>query len=154
MGYLELTLLVNGDSLPPMSFTPLIFTVPFDEADGEGIVFFGNYFRLAHRALEQFLPSIGIPWAEWFKNPDWGVPLRHVEADYLRPLRPGDQFEAKIVVSELGESSVHFGYEFLDLAGKPLARLTTSHVFVTRQGMKKTPVPSNVRARLEHHLKK
>jgi len=153
-GYLELTLLVNGDSLKPMNPEGLIFTVPFDEADGEGIVFFGNYFRLAHRALEQYLPQIGIPWVEWFKNPEWGVPLCHAEADYKKPLKPGDRFEARIQVTEIGESSVHFAYEFLALDGQPLAFLKTSHVFVTRQGMKKAAVPTQVRARLEAQLKK
>jgi len=132
-----------------MSSKPLIFQVPFDEGDVEGIVFFGNYFRLAHRALEAWLPTVGIPWEEWFKNVEWGVPLRHVEADYLRPLRPGDSFEAKVEVAEIGESSIHFNYEFLDLKGTVLAKLKTSHVFVTRPAMKKHHVPDEVRARLQ-----
>jgi 4-hydroxybenzoyl-CoA thioesterase len=125
----------------------LRFTVAFDEADSEGIVFFGNYFRLAHRALEQWLPSVGISWASWFDAKDYGVPLRHVEADYLGPLRPGDTFEASIRVSEMGESSVVFEYEFL-VGGKTVARLKTAHVFVARPAMKKIPVPAEIRARL------
>jgi len=121
-------------------------TVSFDDADGEGIVFFGNYFRLAHRALEQHLPQLGIPWPEWFANKDWGVPLRHVEADYLQPLRPGDQFRVVVQVAELGESSVHFAFDFLDASGKSAARVKTSHVFVGRSTFKKVPVPESVRA--------
>lgn len=130
--------------------SPLQFTVPFDETDGEGIVFFGNYFRLAHRALEQYLPLIGIPWAEWFKNPEFGVPLRHVEADYMKPLRAGDAYQVKIKVLEIGESSVHFEYEFTDPQGASLSRVKTSHVFVTRNGpMKKLSIPDSVRERLQ-----
>ncbi len=132
---------------------PLKFIVPFDEADGEGIVFFGNYFRLAHRALEQFLPQIGIPWDEWFKNPEFGVPLRHVEADYLKPLKPGMSFQVQIVVGEIGESSVHFEYEFQDMNSQALARLKTSHVFATRKDMKKMRIPDSLRTRLEKYLK-
>lgn len=137
-----------------MSQKPLGSQVPFDEGDVEGIVFFGNYFRLAHRSLEQWLPTVGIPWEEWFKNKDWGVPLRHVEADYFRPLRPGDHFEAKITVIEMGESSVHFAYEFLNTKGETLAKLKTSHVFVTRPEMQKYKVPEEIRARLQTHIKK
>jgi YbgC/YbaW family acyl-CoA thioester hydrolase len=132
----------------------LKFQVPFDEGDVEGIVFFGNYFRLAHRALESWLPTAGIPWKEWFKNDEWGVPLRHVEAEYLKPLRPGDMYEARVWVKEIGESSIHFGYEFVNEKGEPLARLKTSHVCVTRPDMKKHKVPENIRARLQPHLKK
>lgn len=129
-------------------FPVLSFTVPFDEADGEGIVFFGNYFRLAHRALEQFLPAIEIPWRDWFNHPEWGVPLRHVEADYLKPLRPGDSFTAHIHVSEIGKSSVHFAYEFRDSAGAPVARLKTSHVFVDRKTLKSREVPASLHEKL------
>lgn len=127
---------------------PLRFTVAFDDCDSEGIVFFGNFFRLAHRALEAHLPRLGIPWTEWFKNTSWGVPLRHAEADFLRPLRPGEVFDVKISVAEIGESSVHFAYEFLSVEGKPMANLKTSHVFVSRSEMKKVDVPTEIRTRL------
>jgi YbgC/YbaW family acyl-CoA thioester hydrolase len=129
--------------------TPLKFTVNFDEADGEGIVFFGNYFRLAHRALEQYLAQIGFPWEEWFKNQEFGVPLRHVEADYLRPLRPGDTFFAAVKVAEIGESSVTFDYEFQDPSGKSLAKLKTAHVFASRADFRKIPIPASIRSRLQ-----
>lgn len=129
---------------------PIIFTVPFDEADGEGIVFFGNYFRLAHRALEQYLPRLGIEWREWFASKEFGVPLRHAEVDYFKPLRPGDQFAVHISVAEIGESSVHFAYEFKSVdGGEMIARLKTSHVFVSRPQMKKLAVPEELRAKLE-----
>src|SRR4051812_33600871 len=111
-----------------MSAKPIKMTVKFDDADGEGIVFFGNYFRLAHQALEQWLPQVGIPWKEWFANKEWGVPLRHVEADYMQPLRPGDEFSVVVRVAELGDTSVHFSYEFQDGAGLTLSRVKTSHV--------------------------
>jgi YbgC/YbaW family acyl-CoA thioester hydrolase len=126
----------------------LSFKVPFDEADGEGIVFFGNYFRLAHRALEQWLPQMGISWESWFANSDFGVPLRHVEADYLGPLRPGQEFFVSVRVEKLGESSVVFGYLFENAEGKALARLQTVHIFISRADGKKASVPEKIRSRL------
>jgi len=131
-----------------MSPAKMRFTVAFDESDSEGIVFFGNYFRLAHRALERWLTEREIAWPDWFKNPDFGVPLRHVEADYLKPLRPGESFDATIRIDEIGDSSVHLSYEFTDPAGTPLARLKTSHVFVNRSDMKKIKIPDLIRERL------
>lgn len=134
--------------MPSSELKPIKFTVAFDEADGEGIVFFGNYFRLAHRALEAYLPQVGIPWKEWFANKDWGVPLRHVEADYLLPLRPGETFNVVIRLAEMGESSVHFAYEFLNAEGNPAARVKTSHVFVERSNFRKLAIPPSIRDRL------
>lgn len=119
----------------------------FDDADGENIVFFGNYFRLAHRAFEQYVPLLGIPWTEWFANPDWGVPLRHAQADYFQPLRPGQEFTVKIQAGDISESSVQFHYDFMDSNRKLVARLKTSHVFVSRkQRFEKIPIPESVRA--------
>jgi YbgC/YbaW family acyl-CoA thioester hydrolase len=134
-----------------LTTTPVIrIQVPFDEADGEGIVFFGNYFRLAHRALEQYLPQIGIPWEEWFRHPEYGVPLRHVEADYAGPLRPGDSLEIRVQVSELGESSVQFAFEFWTAdQAQPNTQVRTAHVFASRTTRKKIPVPESIRARLQ-----
>lgn len=137
-----------------MTPEPLKFTVPFDEADGEGIVFFGNYFRLAHRALEGFLPQLGLSWRDWFANPEFGVPLRHVEADYLQPLRPGQDYTVAIEVAELGESSVHFVYEFRGSDGQILARVGTVHVFASRADFKKRSIPADFRRYLEQALKR
>lgn len=125
------------------------FHVAFDETDCEGIVFFGNYFRLAHRALETYLPLISIPWKEWFRNDEFGVPLRHVEADYTHPLRAGDELHIKMTVKEVGNSSVHFDYEFTKSTGEPVAKITTSHVFMDRKKRAKLEVPASIRARLE-----
>ncbi|HMN69115.1 MAG TPA: thioesterase family protein [Bdellovibrionales bacterium] len=134
-----------------MSANPVLkFTVAFDEADGEGIVFFGNYFRLAHRAHEAWLPKIGIPWVDWYKHREYGVPLRHVEADYRKPLRPGDEFEVRLTVHEIGESSVTFAYEFTS-GGAVVALLKTAHVFVSRPAMKKLAIPAEIRAKLQEH---
>jgi YbgC/YbaW family acyl-CoA thioester hydrolase len=132
----------------------LAFTVAFDEADLEGIVFFGNYFRLAHRALEQYLPSIGIPWPEWFANKEWGVPLRHVEAEYLNPLRAGNEFLAEITVHHIGTSSVQFAYVLHSSDGKIFTRLKTSHVFLLRENYEKMSIPDSIKTRLAKQLRK
>ena len=126
-----------------------MFTVAFDDADSEGIVFFGNYFRLAHRALERWFPTVGIKWSEWFEDGVYGVPLIHAEADYLSPLRPGQEFGVRLSVNRIGSSSVTFGYEFVAPDGKPLARLKTAHVFIDRKSRAKTSIPDSLRARLE-----
>lgn len=136
--------------MKPVPPKPLKYTVAFDEADGEGIVFFGNYFRLAHRALEQYLPQLEIAWKDWFANDELGVPLRHVEADYLQPLRPGDDFTVEVKVAEIGESSVHFSYEFRAASGQTIARLKTSHVFVDRKSFQKQIIPPKLRELLTH----
>jgi len=134
--------------MQPTKPTPFQTTLAFDEADGEGIVFFGNYFRLAHRALEFHLPQIGIPWVTWFRHPEYGVPLRHVEADYMAPLRPGDTLNIEVGVTKLGDSSVEFIHRFTHADGKPAATVRTVHVFVSRKTFYKVQIPEDIRGRL------
>lgn len=126
---------------------PIPMTVAFDEADGEGIVFFGNYFRIAHRALEAYLPQIGIPWKMWFDHESWGAPLKHVEAEYMRPLRPGQNFTVAVRIARLGETSVTFEMDFCSDAAVT-ARIKTTHVFMDRKTGTKTPIPQNIRESL------
>jgi YbgC/YbaW family acyl-CoA thioester hydrolase len=135
-----------------VKLAPITMTAAFDDSDQEGIVFFGNYFRLAHRAFEQFLPQLGIAWNEWFKHPDWGVPLRHVESDYLAPIHPGETFLVHISVDKIGESSVHFSYTFVGQDGQPRAKLKSSHVFLGRPSWKKINVPETLSQRLSAAL--
>ncbi len=131
--------------MKPLQATPYTFTVAFDEADGEGIVFFGNYFRMAHRALEHFLPQVGIPWENWFKHPEYGVPLRHAEADYKAPMRPGDRISVDVNTAKIGESSIEFTYLLTNSSNQHLASVRTIHVFVSRATMGKTAVPEEIR---------
>jgi YbgC/YbaW family acyl-CoA thioester hydrolase len=128
--------------------TTLNQQVAFDEGDGEGIVFFGIYFRLVHRALEQGLSAMGLTWKDWFANEEFGVPLRHAEADYRKPLRPGDTYQVDILVDEVGDSSVRFAFEFKNEKSELLAVVKTTHVFVSRKERKKISIPDFIRQKL------
>ncbi len=135
--------------MTPPQVSPIAHTVAFDEADGEGIVFFGNYFRLAHRALEAYLPQIGITWEDWYRHADWGVPLRHVEANYLSPLRPHDDLRIHVTVGTINESSVEFHFHFALADGRSIAKVKTVHVFVGRKSFAKMPIPEAILKRLQ-----
>lgn len=131
-------------ALPPISYR-----VAFDEVDGEGIIFFGNYFRMAHRALEDHLPRLGIEWQEWFANSEFGAPLRHAESEFLKPIGAGETYQVEILVQNLGDSSVQFAYRFLNHKDEEIAKLKTTHVFIDRRTRNKMPVPQKIRNRLQ-----
>ena len=124
----------------------LVFTVAFDDADGEGIVFFGNYFKLAHRTLERWLPTVGVAWKDWFAREDAGAPLVHAECDYLKPLRPGEEFFVTVQVLNVGRSSVSFAQHFKSKDQSPVARIKTVHAFIDRRSLTKTEIPITIRA--------
>jgi 1,4-dihydroxy-2-naphthoyl-CoA hydrolase len=122
------------------------FFASFDDSDPGGIVFFGNYYRIAHRIFEQFVIAQGLSWSDWFSGKDVVIPLVHSEADYKRPLFAGRSYLAKVQVESMGSSSMTIRYQFLTEDGsKECATLKTVHVFVEKGSMSKTDIPQNFR---------
>lgn len=119
----------------------------FDEGDPGGIVFFANYLTWAHRAIEEFVESIGIPWKAWYESKEYGVPLRHVEVEYLSPLFPGTELRLCVDVKKVGNSSVVFQVSFFR-GEKECGRVQTTHVFIDLKEKKKRPIPDLIRDQL------
>jgi acyl-CoA thioester hydrolase/1,4-dihydroxy-2-naphthoyl-CoA hydrolase len=144
-----------------MPFTRTL-TVRFDEADARGILFYGRLHELAHRVFEDFLVSEVVSrWEDWFLSPEFIVPIRHAEATFHRPLRPGQAYRAELSLVRIGESSFDVRVRFWDIAheeagaapGSALcAETRVSHVFADAERFRKVPIPSALRPRLEAHL--
>lgn len=126
--------------------------VHFDDGDPAGITFFANYFRFAERAFELSLKNSEITWKHWFDHPEWGVPLKHVEAEYKRPLRPGQNCYVRQSVEKLGESSLVLLSEVLDSEKNLCAVVKTTHVFIEKPSLKKRSIPQEIRKFLESKM--
>ena len=84
----------------------------------------------------------------WFQNPKWIAPLRHVEADFHRPLRGGEDYELELKILELKECSFTVSCRFFQ--GETLhAELRHVHVFVDAKAGAKIPIPPQVRGVLD-----
>src|SRR5947208_826750 len=106
--------------------------IPFHLADPAGVVFFGHAFTLAHQALEAFVQEeLALPWAIWFQHEEWLAPIRHAEADYVKPLRVGLPCTVEIEIAVLGDSSATFHYTFYQEQVK-CCSVKTVHVFCDR----------------------
>lgn len=123
--------------------------IHFDECDPAGILFYGKAIHLAHRQLEQYVESLGIAWTEWFNHNEWAVPIRHVEAEYLRPLVAGQIYTCELSVTEVGTSSVTFKTQFKDKKGQSCTQIISTHVFLDKSKWKKRAIPETLRERLE-----
>lgn len=124
--------------------------IRFKDADPAGIMFFANVFDIAHDVFEEFIQAAGFSWEEYFESSEYAVPLRHVEADYKSPLRPGHSYDVGVEITNLGQSSVTFKYQFYD-DHTLCCDVTMVHTFINPSTHKKISIPADVRKRLEHY---
>lgn len=122
------------------------FTVPFDDADAAGIVFFARTYVYAHRAYEAFIRSIEIH--DFFLPDRFVCPFVHTEANHKNPMRPGEVLDVEVRLEKLGTSSMTFVYRIM--AGQTeKAEVRMVSVFVDPLTFTKIPIPDDILAALQ-----
>ncbi len=123
-------------------------TVPFQDIDAAGLVFYAHLFRYAHEAYEHFMQQIGCSLHELLAKDDYRLPLVHTEADYRRPLRHADRVCIELRVKRLGQTSFTLGYRVLGEDQAEHANLETVDVVVEKENQRPRPLPDSLRAAL------
>ncbi|GBD91852.1 1,4-dihydroxy-2-naphthoyl-CoA hydrolase [bacterium BMS3Abin04] len=119
----------------------------FNQVDPGGILFYGEVFNIVHCAYEDMFNGFNLG-VNYFEHPEFAVPIIHTEADYLKPIKLGDEIITRIIVSELKTSSFSLEYEVQDIFGNILVKVKTVHVFVRKKGFSKTELPTELRNKL------
>jgi acyl-CoA thioester hydrolase/1,4-dihydroxy-2-naphthoyl-CoA hydrolase len=118
--------------------------IEFADADPAGILFFGNIFRIAHSAFEEYLVKSGN-YNNYFNGQKCIFPLVHCESDFVNPVKPGETVNISCRCSRIGNSSFELEYEVLkeneDGSGIVIARVRTVHAAVLKDLFKKTSIP-------------
>ncbi len=122
--------------------------VRFQEVDAAGIVFYARTFDFFHDAYVAFLRAHGVPLEAALRDGAWVAPLRHAEAEYLRPLRFGDAIDVSLVRIDLGDTHYSIGYR-IDLDGETACVGRTHHVTVDPATFRRAPIPPALRQALE-----
>lgn len=127
--------------------------VEFVDTDMAGIVHFSKFFLWMEQAEHAMLRSVGIEVEGEIEGVAYGWPRVHAQADYVSPLRFGDEFDVNVVVERLGNTSVSYRHEFSREASDGevvLARGKITAACVRRDdlSMWATPLPEIVRAKL------
>ena len=126
-------------------------TVKLTDTDAAGILFYGNYFKLAHDAYESFIDGIEFGLAYIINDADIWLLIAHAESDYRTSLRLGDKYAIEIRVDNIGRTSFTLKYDFLTLSGELIASLKTVHVAVSKATGKPVSLPEKLRANLTKH---
>lgn len=122
-------------------------TVRFQDVDAAGLVFFARFFDYFHDAYAGFLRARGAPIEGAIRDGSWIAPLRHAEADYIRPLRFADAISVVVAAVELADTEYTIGYRVVR-GGEVVCVGRTVHVAVDRAGGGRMAVPEVLRRAL------
>ena len=118
-------------------------TVRFADTDAAGVVFFPNYLAICHEAYEESLAAAGIDLRTFFQDTGVVVPIAKSEAEYLRPLRPGEKLRITLAPERLTENSFALRFEMFRRGAveKLVARVRTEHVVTSPAKRERVPLP-------------
>lgn len=119
------------------------FTVRFRQADMAGIVYFNEPLNIFHDTYEQWVTDrIGTP-QNWFGNPEWAVPIKKIETEYMRPLLAFESYTAHLSVTAVGNSSFSLKTEIKKGTDLCVSVMST-HVFMSKKTFKAIPIPEEI----------
>lgn len=127
-------------------------SVKLTDTDAAGILFFANYFRLAHEAYESFMDSIDFGLSVILDESDFLLLIAHAESDYKESLRLGQQYSIEISVENIGSKSFRLMFEFLNGSDVSIATVSTIHVAVDKATDQTISLPPKLRDALTAHL--
>lgn len=125
--------------------------VRFGDTDPYGIVYFVSYFRYCHRAIEEFLRSLGLAPEATFRNVEhgFGLPIVEAHGKFLRPSRYGDLLEIETRVQELRPKAIIFHFRFFPAGEERLVAEGTATMVAISRDWRAVNVPEVVRQRLQ-----
>ena len=122
--------------------------VRFGYLDAAGIAYYPRLVNFLHESFEDFFRGhVGRPYPEVFRE-GLGCPTVKLEMEFLSPVHYGDQVEVRVVVEQIGRTSIRIRYEGA-VEGRPVFRARNTMVVVDMKTFSATPVPDWLRRRLE-----
>lgn len=116
-------------------------SIKIHEIDAAGIMFFGNYFKLANDAIEAFMESRGMSIKTLLEQTGFLLPVARASMDYKTSLRVGDKAVVKLNVKKIGTTSLTLSYEIYKEGEILVATGETVHVSIDRNTGQKIPLP-------------
>ncbi len=123
-------------------------TAQVHDTDAAGVIYFANFYRMAHTAYEAFMESIGYS-IRYFLDDAPCLPLIvHSQADYKKSIRTGDKLRIELRVEKIGTTSYGLAYQIKDHDNDLVADLKTVHVAVSKTTHAKMPLPGDFKKKL------
>ena len=93
--------------------------VCFGDIDNAGIVYYPRFMHYFHLAMEEFFAAeIGMDYSDVLHKRNLSLPTVHLESDFRRRLRYGDQINMEVRVIRIDKTSVTWGYKGYRINGR------------------------------------
>ena len=139
-----------------MAFRTLI-KVCFGDIDNAGIVYYPRFMHYFHLAMEEFFAhELEIDYADVIHQHGVSLPTVHLESDFRRRLRYGDQINMEVRVIKIGRTSITWGYKGHRAGPKEELVVEGQNVTVCvrTEDFEKTEIPGWFREALTNYQKR
>lgn len=125
--------------------------ISFYDCDPAGIIFYSRIFEFCHSTYEKMIANFDLK-EDYWSNDEYVVPIIHTQAEYLKPIKYGDEIEIKLQVTQLKNSSFELSYNLLN--GEILCGTgKTVHIVLDKNSWEKIEIPTDIKNGLSSHLK-
>jgi len=126
--------------------------IRFHHCDPAGIVFYPQYFVLFNELVEDwFTHGLHEDYATMIAVDRVGVPMAHVDCDFVSPSKIGDLLRLELRVKRVGRSSLSLYVEGIS-RGQVRVKANLVVVFASLEGTRAVPIADHVREHIERFL--
>lgn len=124
--------------------------IMFQHCDAAGIVFYPRYFEMLNAAIERwFEEELGYSFARMHMELKTGIPTAHIETDFKKPSRLGEQINIEINARKIGKSSIECEFSAHGHPNDDLRFLgEVTLVYFSMETGKPLSIPDDMRAEL------
>ena len=123
--------------------------VRFGETDLQGVVYYANYLLFAEVGRVAYLRALGIDYNRDLLGQGVDFTIGEASVRYQAPLRFDDEYDIRVRVGEIRNSSWTFEYAFDRADGQRCAIGSTVQVILDHVTGKATRIPAHLRDVLE-----
>ena len=123
--------------------------VRFGETDLQGVVYYANYLLYAEVGRVAFLRQLGVEYERDLLARGVDFTIGEASVRYRAPLRFDDEFDIRVQVGEIRQSSWSLEYAIDRADGQHCALVTTVQVMLDRASSRPIRIPPGLREILD-----
>lgn len=127
--------------------------VNWSDADAAGIMNTARAFDYAIEVIEEFYRrELGFSFGELISKHGMGIPMVHIEADFMAPLAQGKMLTLSATLERLGRSTVSWRVEARRTDRKVAFRVRATSSFIRNDTFRSVAIPGAWRKKLSRYL--